>query len=49
MRNLAASGIGGQLLHEIPILTASFISGRVLKIEVLLDVVGGKFNSSLLI
>lgn len=49
MGNLTASGVGGQLLHEIPILTTSLVGGRVFEIEILLDVVGRKLDTGLLV
>ena len=49
MRHLSASGVSGQFLHEIPILAPTLIGGRVFEVEILLDVVGGKFNPGLLV
>lgn len=49
MRNLAASGIGGQLFHEISILTSTLVGGRVFEIEIPLDVVGRKLDTGLLV
>ena len=49
MRHLSASGVCGQLLHKIPILTPSLVGGRVLEIEVLLDVIRSEFNTGLFV
>ena len=49
MGNLAGAGVGGQLLHEVPILASSRIGGLVLEIEILDDVVGSELNAGLLI
>lgn len=49
MGNFAASGVSGQFLHEIPILTTPLIGGRMFEVKILLDIVGGKFNPGLLV
>ena len=49
MRHLSASGVSGQFLHEIPILATPLVSGRVFEVKILLDIVGRKFNSGLLV
>lgn len=40
MGNFAASGVSGQFLHEIPILTTPLIGGGVFEVKILLDIVG---------
>lgn len=49
MRNLAGTGISGHFFHEVPILTAPLVSGGVLEVEVLLDVVGSELNTGLFV
>ena len=49
MGNLTATGVGGQFLHEIPILATPLVGGRVLEVEILLDVVRRKLDTGLLI
>ena len=49
MGNLAGAGVGGQLLHKVPILASSLIGGLVLEVKILDDVVGSELNASLLI